>query len=97
MINILMNQKAEAKTFFTELLKMLGLSIYLLSTSVFGVGISFVDKILFILLPRSLSVLFDRSFFYSASKLWNVLPLNLRTASSLNEFKSCLRNYLERH
>ena len=48
-------------------------------------------------IPRSRSALFDRSFSYSASKLWNVLPLNLRTASSLNEFKSCLRNYLIRH
>ena len=48
-------------------------------------------------IPRSRSAIFDRSFSYSASKLWNVLPLNLRTASSLNEFKSCLRNYLIRH
>ena len=46
---------------------------------------------------RSWSALFDRSFSYSASKLWNVLPLNLKTASSLNEFKSWLRNYLVRH
>ena len=45
-------------------------------------------------IPRSRSVLFDRSFSYSASKLWNLLPLNLRTAGSLNEFKSYLRNYI---
>ena len=48
-------------------------------------------------IPRSRSALFDRSFSYSASKLWNVLPLNLRTASSLNEFEGCFRNYLIRH
>ena len=45
-------------------------------------------------IPRSRSALFDRSFSYSASKLWNSLPLNLRTAGSLNEFKSYLRNYI---
>ena len=43
---------------------------------------------------RSRSALFDRSFSHSAAKLWNTLPQNMRTASSLNEFKSCLRDYL---
>ena len=44
-------------------------------------------------IPRTRSALFDRSFSHSTSKMWNTLPLNLRTAGSLNEFKICLRNY----
>ena len=35
--------------------------------------------------PRSRSALFDRSFSHSKN-LWNALPQNIRTASSLNEF-----------
>ena len=45
-------------------------------------------------IPRSRSALYDRSFTYSASKLWNSLPQTLRTTSSLNEFKTGLRNYI---
>ena len=39
-------------------------------------------------IPRSRSALYDHSFTYSASKLWNSLPQTLRTTSSLNEFKT---------
>ena len=45
-------------------------------------------------IPRSRSALYDRSFSYSASKLWNSLPQSLRTSSSLNEFKTGLRNFI---
>ena len=45
-------------------------------------------------IPRSRSAQFDRSFSHSAAKSWNTLPLNTRTASSLNEFKGFLRDYL---
>ena len=45
-------------------------------------------------IPRSRSALYDRSFSYSASKLWNSLPQTLGTTSSLNEFKTGLRNYI---
>ena len=45
-------------------------------------------------IPRSRSALYDRSFTYSASKLWISLPQTLRTTSSLNEFKTGLRNYI---
>ena len=45
-------------------------------------------------IPRSRSALYDRSFTYSASKSWNSLPQTLRTTSSLNEFKTGLRNYI---
>lgn len=45
-------------------------------------------------IPRSRTALFDRSFSYSASKLWNSLPKSVRKASSVNEFKTCIRNYI---
>ena len=45
-------------------------------------------------LLRSRSVLSDRSFSHSAAKLWNTLPQNITTASSLNEFKGFVRDYL---
>ena len=45
-------------------------------------------------IPRSRSALYDRSFSHSASKIWNSLPQDIRTKSSLNAFKTCLRNYV---
>ena len=45
-------------------------------------------------IPRSRSALYDRSFSHSASKLWNSLPQDIRTKSSLNAFKTCLRDYI---
>ena len=43
---------------------------------------------------RSRTALYDSSFSYPASKLWNSLPKSLRTASSLSEFKTGLKNYV---
>ena len=45
-------------------------------------------------IQRSRSALFVRSFSYSAAKLWSTLPQNIRTVSSLNEFKGFLRDCL---
>ena len=36
----------------------------------------------------------DRSFSYVGPKIWNTLPMNLRTAGSVQEFKSGLKTYL---
>ena len=47
-----------------------------------------------LLIPRSRTALYDSSFSYSESKLWNSLPKSLRTASSLSEFKTGLKNYV---
>lgn len=44
--------------------------------------------------PRSRTALYDRSFSHSAPRLWNSLPQSLRTKSSLNDFKSSLKQYL---
>ena len=44
--------------------------------------------------PRSSSALYDRSFSYSASKLWNFLPQSLRTTNSLSTFKTGIRDYI---
>ena len=44
--------------------------------------------------PRSSSALYDRSFSYSASKLWNCLPQSLRTSSSLSTFKTGIKDYI---
>ena len=47
--------------------------------------------------PRSRSVRFgDCSFSVFAPKLWNSLPLNIRTANSVTSFKSLLKTYLFR-
>ena len=45
-------------------------------------------------IPRSRSALYDRSFSHSASKLWNSLPQDIRTKSSLNAFKTSIRDYI---
>ena len=44
--------------------------------------------------PRSHTSIFDNSFSVSAPKLWNSLPVDLRNSSTLNGFKSGLRNAL---
>ena len=41
--------------------------------------------------PRSRTALYDRSFSYSASKLWNALPQSIRTKPSLKSFKTSLK------
>ena len=39
----------------------------------------------------------DRSFTCAAPKLWNALPFDIRSASSVSIFKAKLKNYLFRH
>ena len=46
-------------------------------------------------IPRSRTALYDRSFSHSASKLWNSLPQFLRISSSLNGFKTSLKQYIQ--
>lgn len=43
---------------------------------------------------KSLKTLGDRAFTYSAPKLWNSLPSNIRSTQSLNEFKKLLKTFL---
>ena len=44
--------------------------------------------------PRTKHSWGDRAFSKTAPMLWNTLPLNIRTASSLVSFKSKLKTYL---
>lgn len=41
--------------------------------------------------PRSRSSLFDRSFSYSAPRLWNSIPTSIRNSSNLNSFKNNIK------
>ena len=43
--------------------------------------------------PRSRTTLFDRSFSATASKLWNLLPKEIITASSLVNFKQLAKTH----
>ena len=43
--------------------------------------------------PRSRTALYDKSFTYSASKLWNALPCAIKSAPSLSSFKRCVKEY----
>ena len=45
----------------------------------------------------TLSTLGDRAFMALAPKLWNVLPLNLRSISDFNVFKQDLKTYFFKH
>ena len=42
--------------------------------------------------PRSRSSLFDRSYSYTASKLWNSIPIPIRNASSLTSFEDRIKS-----
>ena len=44
--------------------------------------------------PRSRTSLFDRSFSYSAPRLWNSFPDSVRNSSSLSDFKQKLKHIL---
>ena len=44
--------------------------------------------------PRSRSALFDRSFSYSAPKLWNTIPQNVRESTSLHSFKKQVKDFI---
>ena len=44
--------------------------------------------------PTSKTNFYENSFTISATKLWNVIPLNIRNIEGLNEFKRALKSYL---
>ena len=44
--------------------------------------------------PMSYSSLFDRSYSYSAQKLWNSIPIPVRNSSRLNSFKNNIKPLL---
>ena len=44
--------------------------------------------------PLSKATLGDRSFTYAAPKLWNTLPLAIRSVNTVNDFKGKLKTYL---
>ena len=44
--------------------------------------------------PLSKATLGDRSFTYAAPKLWNALPLAIRSVNTVNDFKGKLKTYL---
>ena len=43
--------------------------------------------------PRSRTALYDKSFTYLASKLWNALLCAIKSAPSLSSFKKCIKEY----
>ena len=47
----------------------------------------------FLTVPRSRTVLYDRSFSCSAPKLWNFLPYSIRSVPSLDVFKKSVKEY----
>ena len=51
------------------------------------------DKLL-LTTPRTLSSYGDRAFYAAAPKLWNTLPLELRSCTSIGTFKKSLKTYL---
>ena len=52
------------------------------------------DHLVYLSEPKTFSHFGDRSFHKSAPKLWNELPKDIRTISSLDSFKSSLKTYL---
>ena len=44
--------------------------------------------------PRSRTSYFENSFTISSAKLWNELPLDIRSISTLNTFKNTLKAHL---
>ena len=48
-----------------------------------------------LVVPRSTTTVYDRSFSVSAPRLWNSLPVDLRNSQSLGGFKNSLRNVLD--
>ena len=51
------------------------------------------DKLL-LTTPRTLYSYGDRAFYAAAPKLWNTLPLELRSCTSIDTFKKSLKTYL---
>ena len=52
------------------------------------------DETLLAVPPTKLKTFADRSFSVAGPKLWNQLPLNLRTLSTLDAFKAALKTFL---
>ena len=48
-----------------------------------------------LVVPRSTTTVYDRSFSVSTPRLWNSLPVDLRNSQSLSGFKNRLRNVLD--
>ena len=46
---------------------------------------------------KSKATLGDRPFTWAAPKLWNALPFNIRSASTVSIFKAKLKTHLFRH
>ena len=44
--------------------------------------------------PRTLISAADRSFYFTAPKLWNILPPALRSSGSVTVFQTQLKSYL---
>ncbi len=44
--------------------------------------------------PNNSNVYGDRAFEHSAPKLWNKLPVKVRTANTLSSFKKLLKTHL---
>ena len=61
-------------------------------------GVASSDKLL-LSYPRfkSKATLGDRSFTCAAPKLWNALPFEIRSASTVSIFKTKLKTHLFRH
>ena len=47
-----------------------------------------------LLVPRSRTSFFDKSFTSSAPNLWNSLPISVRLSASINDFKDKLKGIL---
>ncbi|KAL9968930.1 hypothetical protein ACROYT_G021081 [Oculina patagonica] len=75
-----------APTYLSDLIRIKSNSLYNLRST----GMPLLDH------PKGkmLSTLGNRSFSVAAPKLWNVLPVELRQATSLDCFKSQLKTYL---
>ena len=52
------------------------------------------NKVNFVVPKTKLKTFGDKAFSVCAPRLWNSLPLYLKTAASLNDFKSLLKTYL---
>ena len=46
---------------------------------------------------KSKATLGDRSFTFAAPELWNALPFDIRSASTVSSFKAKLKTHLFRH
>jgi len=66
---------------------------YLRSRFVYRDNVSAYHTNTKLVLPQPRADYLKRSFSYSGAQLWNNLPMDLRQASSLTDFKSKLRHH----